>query len=196
MRDWMAEALAFSAPPPPKNMEGYTDKKDIEDKKESFGTSVPFVRPPLHLDDAWETAEERGGDVALPAPEPEAISTPFAPGELGDWQRHLSRLRTDEAPCPGFRHWPSVQRVALQFLHDRGDEAVRLGWGVLDLFGVHATAGAIRVDCTGALITLRGKHVAELTPALIRIADGLAYRRRPMSAGQSIPVWNFGGSSC
>ena len=112
-------------------------------------------------------------------------------GEAESWRACLASLDPHSDPCPGFRHWPSVQRAAIRFLDGRGAEAERLGWGVLDLFGVHPVAGAIRVDCTGALVTLWGKRVAELTPELIRFADGLAYRRRTLSPALSCPVWEF-----
>ena len=192
MRDWMAEALALTAPLPLQNMEGYTDKKDIEDKTERFGTSVPFVRPPLHPQDAWETARIAPPETELREPDPPP--TPYGAGEPGNWRRQLFRLRADSAPCAGFQHWPSVHREAMQFLHDRGAEAEQLGWTALDLFGVHHQVGAIRSDCTGALLTLSGKRVVDLTPFLIRFVDGLAYRRRPLLAGLVVPVWQFGAA--
>ena len=184
MRDWLAEARALRQTyETGADACRYVDEKDNKDETAPFVLNVHSVHPPLHQIELPPPAAEK-------APRP--ARTAFADGELGEWQRRLFVLRTDEAPCPGFRHWPSVQSAAMAFLRDRGEEAVRLGWGVLDLFGVHDTAGAVRVDCTGALITLRGKRVAELTPDLIRFADGLAYRRRSLSAGLTVPVWNFG----
>ena len=65
------------------------------------------------------------------------------------------------------------------------------GPGALELFGVHPKVGVARMDSSGALMVSSGSEVVEVGPALIRYADGLAYRRAPLG-GPSVPVWAFG----
>jgi len=66
-----------------------------------------------------------------------------------------------------------------------------MGWTTLELFGVHPVVGVSRVDCCGALMVSSGSPIAEVTPALIRYRNRLAYRRTP-PGGPSVPVWAFG----
>jgi len=66
-----------------------------------------------------------------------------------------------------------------------------MGWSIVALFGVHPVVGVSRVDCCGALMVSSGSPIAEVTPALIRYRNGLAYRRTP-PGGPSVPVWAFG----
>jgi hypothetical protein len=63
-----------------------------------------------------------------------------------------------------------------------------MGWSTVELFGVHPIVGVRRVDCCGALMVSSGSPIAEVTPALIRYRNGLAYRRMP-PGGPSVPVW-------
>src|ERR671913_311072 len=77
------------------------------------------------------------------------------------WREALLALSPDHDPCPGFRPdaWARVQGNALDFLDRHGEEAARLGWTDVELFGVHPSRGTIRVDHTGALMLSVGGRV-------------------------------------
>ena len=110
------------------------------------------------------------------------------------WRSAFSRLDPLEPPCPGFRPrwWLATCRDVAQFLDgDFARLAVEFGWSTVQLFGVHRDVGAIRFDCTGALlVNLRGQRITQCTSSLIRFQNGSAYYRRDMSAA-SIPIWDF-----
>lgn len=133
--------------------------------------------------------------LSVPAAEihasPHPVS-PFASGLVGEWQRGLAGLDRSEAPCPLFRKWPDVLRVARRFADEHGQTAAGLGWTTLELFGVHGRVGTIRVDCSGALMMSSGRPVTRVTADEIRLGH-LTYRRRPWPKGEPvIPVWRFG----
>ena len=112
---------------------------------------------------------------------------------VAEWTQGLARLASTRDPCPGFRtgQWLSVHAAALDFLANTAEAAAALGWTTLELFGVHPVVGVSRVDCCGALTVSGGSPIAEVTPALIRYRNGLAFRRTP-PGGPSLPVWAFG----
>src|SRR4051794_8126224 len=112
---------------------------------------------------------------------------------VAEWKQGLARLAPSRAPCPGFRagQWPRVHAAALDFLANTAETAAALGWSTVELFGVHPVVGVSRVDCCGALMVSNGNPIAEITPDLIRYANGLAYRRTP-PGGPTVPVWQFG----
>ena len=109
---------------------------------------------------------------------------------MAEWKQGLARLAPTRDPCPGFRagQWLSVHAAALDFLANTAEAAAALGWSTVELFGVHPVVGVRRVDGCGALMVSSGSPVAEVTPALIRYRNGLAYRRTP-PGGPSVPVW-------
>jgi hypothetical protein len=123
-----------------------------------------------------------------PAPAPAADHT----ARVAEWKQGLARLAPTRDPCPGFRagQWLSVHAAALDFLANTAEAAAALGWSTVALFGVHPVVGVRRVDCCGALMVSSGSLIAEVTPALIRYRNGLAYRRTP-PGGPSVPVWQF-----
>jgi len=109
---------------------------------------------------------------------------------VAEWKQGLARLAPVHAPCPGFRtgQWLGVHAAALDFLANTAEAAANVGWSTVALFGVHPVVGVSRVDCCGALMVSSGSLIAEVTPALIRYRNGLAYRRTP-PGGPSVPVW-------
>ena len=112
---------------------------------------------------------------------------------IAEWTQGLARLASTRDPCPGFRtgQWLSIHAAALDFLASTAEASAAMGWSTVELFGVHPVVGVSRVDCCGALMVSSGSLIAEVTPALIRYRNGLAYRRTP-PGGPSVPVWAFG----
>ncbi|WP_066918484.1 hypothetical protein [Methylobacterium sp. CCH5-D2] len=81
--------------------------------------------------------------------------------DLRTWRARLAALDPDTSPCPGLfgEAWQRKHAAMLSFLDRFGARAVDLGWSELDLFGVHPTAGIIRIDHCGALVL--GRREAE-----------------------------------
>src|SRR4051794_16921666 len=131
------------------------------------------------------------GDMFSPQPAPPQGDAHAA--LIAEWTQGLARLASTRDPCPGFRtgQWLSVHAAARGSLATTAGAAAAMGWSTVALFGVHPVVGVRRVDCCGALMVSSGSPIAEVTPALIRYRNGLAYRRTP-PGGPSVPVWAFG----
>ena len=71
-----------------------------------------------------------------------------APSDAQAWRDELEAMKPTTAPCPGMTgpRWEKMRESAIAFLDEFGDEAAALGWTTPELFGVHPTAGFIRVD--------------------------------------------------
>lgn len=66
------------------------------------------------------------------------------------WAEHFARLEQDGPPGDfSPTRWQAALDGALAFLDQWGAEAHRLGWDVSEVFGLHSTAPAARVDCRG-----------------------------------------------
>ncbi len=90
--------------------------------------------------------------------------------------------------------WKTLQEDALRFLQEWAGQAHRLGWGSLDLFGVHPTAPAVRVDCMGLVPLLKGRPVVVITDnsAAIKATSigTLTFRRRAASPEEQCLIWD------
>jgi hypothetical protein len=102
-----------------------------------------------------------------------------------------ARVSEERAPCPGYRgdEWPRTLARAFVFLDQFGPQAEAMGWTSSRLFGVHETAGIVRVDACGAL-ALPGSDVRAITATEISFGH-LTYREKP---GQpvGVPWWEWG----
>jgi hypothetical protein len=76
-------------------------------------------------------------------------------------RKAFARLPSTSTPCPGFTSlsWAKVHDVCQRFLSEHADSAAAIGWSTEDLFGVHPTMGAMRVDAGGALMVCDGTRV-------------------------------------
>ncbi len=99
-------------------------------------------------------------------------------------------------PGPGGRYgvWAGVHEMMGRFVDERGAEAAALGWSTLALFGVHRSAGSMRADATGALITLYPRKVIAITETEIQLRrHGVVQTYRGLTnPAASVPVWDFG----
>ena len=104
---------------------------------------------------------------------------------------------SSEAPS-GFpsRRWDQLRRDVTDFLVSPwAEEAARLGWTDLDLFGVNADRPYTRIDGLGLVLALDGRKIIALsaegatleTPAGVR----QSYRRKPEQPGRVL-VWKVG----
>ncbi len=95
--------------------------------------------------------------------------------------------------------WKTLQDDALAFLRAWAAQAHALGWGGLDLFGVHAEAPHARLDGMGLVPLLGGRPVVALTEdsAAIKANSGgtLTFlRRRAWPPGRCL-IWDLEGPS-
>lgn len=87
---------------------------------------------------AVETWEERAAHLEYDA------------GLPREWAEHLARLIVGEPPDDFSPiRWQAALDAALIFADKWAAKAHRLGWDVSEVFGLHPTAPAARVDCRG-----------------------------------------------
>jgi hypothetical protein len=115
--------------------------------------------------------------------------------DLRAWRDGVESLNPAKSPCPGLHGeaWQKTHAVMLDFLDRFGEQAQDLGWTDLDLFGVHPTIGAGRVDHCGAL-TLGPKDAQAIDADRIHFGNTTFYRTvmgylRP----RGVPIWAFKG---
>ncbi len=103
--------------------------------------------------------------------EPEADARPGAnvvllsvpPGVPDAWAQGVADLLAMGRPAPWPENrWAELREDAFAFLRDHGADASRLGWDVLDLFGVDRRAPLARYDAMGFVLLLHGRRVVEL----------------------------------
>ena len=113
-------------------------------------------------------------------------------GDLRKWRSALAAMSPERIPCPGYRpdEWARTLARALDFLDTFGPQAVALSWTAPRLFGVHPTAGIVRVDACGALALPGGSAVRAITATEVSFGH-LTHRERP-GQPQGVPVWEFG----
>ena len=127
---------------------------------------------------------------------------PVTPVET--WRAGVLSLDPGRIPCPGLLWreygangrvgvWTDVHAAMLAFLDAWGERAADLGWTDVQLFGVHRTAGAIRSDSTGALVTLYPYAVAAIDEREIVLTRGSSRLifRGLTNPGDSVPLWTF-----
>ncbi|OPH84129.1 hypothetical protein [Nitrobacter vulgaris] len=104
-----------------------------------------------------------------------------------EWLAILAGLKERASPdwmMPD--RWEVLLHDADRFLGRWSSTAHAMGWTALDLFGVHPTQPARRVDVMGLLLLVQGGEVIALTAegALIRRASGAVLRfSRPSPGG-------------
>lgn len=140
-----------------------------------------------------EAEAQAHAECAPPAAElaPDLAAFSQADG-LPLWRAGLARLSPHCAPCPGYRgdEWRQVYDRARAFLDTYGAQAEALGWTAPRLFGVHPSAGIVRVDACGALVLPAGGDVRALTATEIRFGH-LTHREKP-GQPEGVPVWEIG----
>lgn len=122
------------------------------------------------------------------------------------WRTGVLSLPDDRVPCDGliwfepvtFRPgvWRHVRKAMLSFLDEWGEDAARLGWSTEALFGVHRRAGAVRADCTGALVTLYPRRCVALCEREIHLErrGSVTVDRGLANPADSVPLWAFRGA--
>jgi hypothetical protein len=95
--------------------------------------------------------------------------------------------------------WKTLQDDALGFLKEWAAQAHALGWGGIDLFGVHAEAPHARLDGMGLVPLLSGRPVVALTEdsAAIKANSGgtLTFRIRNTWPPGRLLIWDLEGPS-
>ncbi|WP_243981124.1 hypothetical protein [Methylobacterium sp. E-045] len=84
--------------------------------------------------------------------------------------------------------WQAIHTASLDFLNKHADEAGRLGWTTLRLFGVHPDLGVIRSDFCRAMV-LSGDLVSEVQADFIRFERTRYFRDVPGRSKGAVPIW-------
>lgn len=119
-------------------------------------------------------------------------------GVLRSWAESFARLDIAERP-PKFSEpaWRQLIDDGGQFLDRWANEAARLGWNALDVFGVDPAAPSTTYEVMGLVPLIRGGDVVAIGSdrATIRTQEGtlLTYLRRPRQA--AIAVWDLAGNA-
>jgi hypothetical protein len=128
---------------------------------------------------------------------PPTIELPRGHDIIAAWRAGWATLDANTPPCPGLSadRWRGVHRVGTQFLDPdarpcRALTAVECGWTVLGLFGVHRELGAVRGDCSGAILVSGGLSIIAVTAQVIRFQSGLAAYHQAMNESICMPVWD------
>ena len=115
-------------------------------------------------------------------------------GVRRSWAESFARLNIADQP-PGFRHqaWCQLIDDSGRFLDCWSMEAARLGWSVLDVFGVHPAAPSTTFNAIGLVPLIRGGDVVAIGSdrATIRTQGGtlLTYLHRPQPG--AVAVWEL-----
>lgn len=187
-------STAFSSKPhSSEGFEGEPDRAFSTEKKERK-LKNQFYRQKLACENRHQPVDI-AGEIPLPPKPSEPSKAPYEcfEGESYDielWRRKFYGLNSYNPPCLGFRpgEWPRIFDAAHDFLERHAEAAHALGWSTLDLFGVHRTVGATRVDCCGALM-LSGPFASSVEADCIRFGH-LTYYRRPADP-EAVPVWEL-----
>ncbi|SDO59158.1 hypothetical protein SAMN05216360_1297 [Methylobacterium phyllostachyos] len=155
----------------------------------TFDERAAFLEYECGLSRAEAEAQARAETTIIP--DGKNAPAPTADG-LAIWRAGLARLDYETAPCPGYRsdEWRSTLARAVAFLDQFGEQAEALGWTASRLFGVHETAGIVRVDACGALTLPVSEEVRAITDREVRF-DHLTHREKP-GQPQGVPWWEFG----
>ncbi len=121
-----------------------------------------------------------------------AAVTPIA--SVANWMAGVEALkRARPAPAPYHSPWRTVVRDAANFVALWGDDAIRMGWSTLDVFGVNPDPAAGRYDRLGLVILLGGRPVQCLEPQTAHIgrdSKPTVFRRALRAAG-AVPIWQW-----
>lgn len=157
---------------------------------EGGGLGGSAVAPRIEPAEVAEAAE-----VLLSHSDQTILSKDAVAEVLGDglrkWRSALADLSPERIPCPGYRpeEWVRTLARALDFLDRFGPQAEALGWTASRLFGVHPTAGIVRVDACGALVLPVGGAVRAITATEVSFGH-LTHREKP-GQPQGVPIWEF-----
>jgi hypothetical protein len=185
-----------------------TDKTD-KSPSVSFVSAPPRHIPPLDGERAPpkspkaltdKTDKRSTPGTADCSPGRRAVLLQVAGDVPADWVQGVADLLA-MPPHPDWPEaaWKALQDDALGFLKDWAAQAHALGWGGIDLFGVHAEAPHARLDGMGLVPLLSGRPILALTEdsaAIRAVASGtLTFRRRRAWPPGRCLIWTLGGPS-
>ncbi|MCC0809108.1 hypothetical protein FPV16_23395 [Methylobacterium sp. W2] len=112
------------------------------------------------------------------------------PGSPQAWREAFLDMKPSVVPCSGLTPagWQSVHAACFDFLDKNADEAGRLGWTTLQLFGVHPDLGVIRSDFCGAMV-LSGDLASAVEADFIRFERTRYFRNLPGRPKGAVPIW-------
>jgi hypothetical protein len=109
------------------------------------------------------------------------------------WEKGIAALSA-HTPAEGFtlQEWEQFVDDAGRFCARWAAEAGRLGWGEMELFGVHIRAPNARYDAMGLVPMLRGGEVMSLNAdrAIVRTPSGNALTYLKQRPRDGVPIWD------
>lgn len=101
--------------------------------------------------------------VATVAPRPIGDVGVAGVATVAEWRRGVEEMAT-ASPVPEIScaNWRRLVSDASSVIELWGDDAVRLGWTTLDLFGTPRNRGCRRVDCLGLVQLLKGRQIQQI----------------------------------
>lgn len=110
------------------------------------------------------------------------------------WRDQVELVRKARpAPKPYHAKWRVLRQDVLDFMALWADDAARMGWDTLDVFGVNPDPSHGRYDRLGLLILLNGRPIQCLDEQAAYIGRDSAptVYRRALRAPGGVPVWQW-----
>ena len=179
---------------------GYSDAWSYEaDGLDCFASLAPVaLATGMRLGTAIANVFTRGpATLAMSAAtvfEERAAIIEYGAGVPRSWAESFARLDIAEhRPDFSEKAWRELIEDGGRFLDRWANDAARLGWTALDVFGVHPAAPSTTYDAIGLVPLIRGGDVVAIGSdrATIRTQGGtlLTYLRRPQPG--AIAVWEL-----
>jgi hypothetical protein len=135
------------------------------------------------------------GDPTVPCGVDADLQAPVAGvATVAMWRDKVDRLRRVQvAPRPHHTSWRTLYQDMTVFMGIWAEDAARLGWDTLDVFGVNADPAHSRYDRVGLLILLGGRPIQCLDAdcAYIGKDHQPTVYRRSLRAPGAVPVWQW-----
>jgi hypothetical protein len=113
---------------------------------------------------------------------------------VADWLKGVEAMRRARpAPKPYHSPWRTILQDAASFVALWGDDAIRMGWSTLDVFGVNPDPSAARYDRLGLVVLLNGRPVQCLEDQVAHIGRDSrpTVFRRALRAEGAVPIWQW-----
>ena len=164
------------------------EKQDLKRTVANVASVASDLGPPLRMQADLKASPESSRSLATLATVATLSNAAVSAEAIADAYGRLLRLRGPQSE--------KAIRVAERFLANDWDEACRLGWSDLELFGCHhqPSFALVRYDCMGAvtLAVSSASPIASIAESEIRYENGTAVRRSRLLE-LAAPVWTVFG---
>jgi hypothetical protein len=124
-----------------------------------------------------------------------ALALPAGPDRVEEWIDRIASMPERGSPCRGCtaERWRYLQPHILRSLETHKAALLSCAFSVHDLFGVHHSAGMVRIDACGILTyTPRPKRIVQFSNGSALLANG--NRMYPPTAPHlAVAIWAYEG---